>query len=259
MASFGLDMFLVPNGFIAGGMTGISALASQLTGLHTGMFLFMLNFPWVIMMFQQSNRNMAIRAAAGITVFSFCSLLLHPLPPLIEGGAAAAAVGGIFLGFGLGVGIKYGAVLDILIPASKIPSPVMAILNRLPLSNAGIVVHIVVLSAAGLLIGLEQAMYSAVACLMAIETARLTTSSIPLKRQVIIQSHYPQEIKDSILQLLGRNDISSHPSGKADRQPDNLQDPLCYHIHLMEISRLKSLVRRIDPNASISVSPIRHK
>lgn len=246
IASFGLDMFLVPNGFIAGGVTGISALASQVTGLHTGMFLFMLNLPIVIFMFRQSNRELAIRAATGLAVFSICSLLLHPLPPLIEGGAAAAGLGGIFLGLGLGIGIKHGAVLDMLVHMPKIPPPVMAVINTLRLSNAGIVIHVLILSLAGILLGLEQAMYSAIACLMALEAVRLTTSGYSLTRTVTIQSSHPQEIRNRMEELLGRRSLP---------QPG----PLLYQIHMMELARLKALVRRIDPEASISVSTSKRK
>lgn len=256
IASFGLDMFLVPNGFIAGGMTGISALASQITGLKTGLFLFLLNLPLVIFMFRESNRNVAIRAAAGLTVFSFCSLLLHPLPPLLEGGAAAAGLGGIFLGLGIGIGIKHGAVMDMLVHMPKLPPPLVAIINNLRLSNAGIVINVLILSMAGLLMGLEQAMYSAIACLMALEAARLATSGYTLKRDVIIQSSHTQEIRKSIAELLGRESMSFPVSKEANSSSD---DQLLYQIHLMETARVKSLVRRIDPEASISVSPIRRK
>ena len=57
IAAFGLDLFLVPSGIIAGGVTGISALASHLTGLHTGMFLFALNLPLLLLAYRRSNRE----------------------------------------------------------------------------------------------------------------------------------------------------------------------------------------------------------
>lgn len=259
IASFGLDMFLVPNGFIAGGVTGISALASQVTGLQTGMFLFMLNLPIVIFMFRQSNRELAIRAATGLAVFSICSLLLHPLPPLIEGGAAAAGLGGIFLGLGLGIGIKHGAVLDMLVHMPKIPPPIMAVINTLRLSNAGIVINVLILSLAGLFLGLEQAMYSAIACLMALEAVRLTTSGYSLKRTVIIQSSHHQEIRNCMEQLLGRSSLPLDPAEGANIEPNAEPGSLLYQIHMMELARMKALVRRVDPEASISVSTCKRK
>ncbi|UNK19938.1 YitT family protein [Paenibacillus sp. N3/727] len=259
IASFGLDMFLVPNGFIAGGLTGISALAYQVTGLQTGMFLFLFNLPLVIFLFLQANRDLALRAAAGLTVFSICSLLLHPLPPLIEGGAAAAGLGGIFLGLGIGIGIKHGAVLDMLLHMPKIPPPIMAIINSMRLSGAGIVINVLILSLAGLLLGLEQAMYSAIACLMALEAARLTTSGYSLKREVTIHSSHTQEIRNCMEMLLGRKPLPLHMTEGVDIHPDQQHDQLLYQIHLMELTRLKSLVRTIDPEASISVSPYRRK
>lgn len=246
IASFGLDMFLVPNGFIAGGVTGISALASQITGLHTGMFLFMLNMPLVIFMFRQPNRHPAMRAAAALTVFSFCSLLLHPLPPLIEGGAAAAALGGIFLGLGIGICIQHGAVLDMLVHFTKLPPSVMVIINKFNLSHSRIVINVVILSIAGLLLGLEQAMYSAVACLLALEAAHLATTGFSLKREVIIRSFHSQDIENQIFKQLARTKVQQ-------------SEHLLYHIHLLELIRLKTIVKIIDPDASIVISPISRK
>lgn len=258
IASFGLDMFLVPNGFIAGGITGISALAYQVTGLQTGMFLFVLNLPLVVILFLQAYRQLALRAATGLTVFSVCSLLLHPLPPLVEGGAAAG-LGGFFLGLGIGISIKHGAVLDML-HMPKIPSPIMAIINSLRLSSAGIVINVLILSLAGMLLGLEQAMYSAIACLMALEAARLTTFGYTLRREVTIHSSYNQEIQNRLELLLGRKPLPLHMSEDPNIHPkQQLNQLLLYQIHLMELPRLKSLVRIIDPEASISVSPFRRK
>lgn len=260
IAAFGLDMFLVPNGFIAGGITGISALAFQVTGLATGKFLFMLNLPLIIILFQQADRELAVRATTGLAVFSTCSLLLHPLPPLVEGGAIAAGLGGFFLGLGIGIAIKHGAILDILLHMPKIHSPLRAIISKLRLSNAGIIINLFVLSLAGMLLGLEQAMYSAIACLMALEAARLTASGYSLKREIVIHSFHTREIQNSLEQMLGRKSLSLHilndPATLAKQQPDQL---LVYHIHVMETIRLKSIVRNIDPSASIFVSPLRQK
>ena len=48
MVSVGLEIFLVPNHIIDGGITGISIMLSHLTGIKLGMFLFLFNLPFFI-------------------------------------------------------------------------------------------------------------------------------------------------------------------------------------------------------------------
>ena len=93
IAAFGLDLFLVPSGIIAGGVTGISALASHLTGLHTGMFLFALNLPLLLLAYRRSNREKPSSQPSGCLRFPYarsCSFRF-PLSSTARSGAQASA------------------------------------------------------------------------------------------------------------------------------------------------------------------------
>ena len=113
IAAFGLDLFLVPSGIIAGGVTGISALASHLTGLHTGMFLFALNLPLLLLAYRRSNREKAVIATVGRLLFPYARSCFSG-SALIDSNIGSAGIGGIILGLGIGLGLRYGVVLDTL-------------------------------------------------------------------------------------------------------------------------------------------------
>lgn len=253
IAAFGLDLFLVPSGIIAGGVTGISALASHLTGLHTGMFLFALNLPLLLLVYRRSNREKAVIATVGLLIFSVCSILFFPVPALIDSKIGSAGIGGIILGLGIGLGLRYGVVLDTL-QMPKMPQQISHLLTRLKLPYVHIMVNTFVLSLAGLLLGWERAMYSAIACLMALETGRITTSSLPLKREVRIRSVSEAEIRHSMKSIMG------YDSQAADTKDDAMHDgdtigstQLVYRVHILEMPRFKSIVRSLDPNAEITI------
>lgn len=253
IAAFGLDLFLVPSGIIAGGVTGISALASHLTGLHTGMFLFALNLPLLLLAYRGADRERAVIATVGLLTFSVCSILFFPVPALIDSKIGSAGIGGIFLGLGIGLGLRYGVVLDTLqIP--KIPQQIAHLLTRLKLPYIHIIVNTCVLTLAGLLLGWERAMYSAIACLMALETGRITTSSLSLKREVRIRSVSTAEIRQSIKTIMGYESQTANAKDDSTHDGDTIgSTQLVYRVHILEMPRFKSIVRNLDPNAEITI------
>ena len=251
IAAFGLDLFLVPSGIIAGGVTGISALASHLTGLHTGMFLFALNLPLLLLAYRRSNREKAVIATVGLLTFSVCSILFFPIPALIDSKIGSAAIGGIFLG--LGIGLRYGVVLDTL-QMPKIPQQLSQLLTRLKLPYVHIMINLLVLTLAGLLLGWERAMYSAIACLMALETGRVTTSSLPLKREVRIRSISEAEIRRTMKAIMGYDPQTAHAKDEAVNHGNDAHSTLLvYRVHILEMPRFKSIVFSLDPNAEITI------
>ncbi|RAR38414.1 YitT family protein [Paenibacillus sp. MDMC362] len=253
IAAFGLDLFLVPSGIIAGGVTGISALASHLTGLHTGMFLFALNLPLLLLVYRRSNREIAVIATVGLLTFSVCSILFFPVPALIDSKIGSAGIGGIFLGLGIGLGLRYGVVLDTL-QMPKFPQQISHLLTRFKLPYVHIMVNTFVLSLAGLLLGWERAMYSAIACLMALETGRITTSSLPLKREVRIRSVSEAEIRHSMKSIMGYDTQAADTKDDAMYDGDTIgSTQLVYRVHILEMPRFKSIVRSLDPNAEITI------
>lgn len=255
IAAFGLDLFLVPSGIIAGGVSGISALAAHLTGLHTGMFLFALNLPLLLLVYRQPDRERALIATAGLLTFSICSILFFPIPSLVDSKIGSAGIGGIFLGLGIGIGLRYGVVLDTL-QMPKLPQQLSYLLAHLKLPYIQILANLLVLTLAGMLLGWERAMYSAVACLLALETGRLTTSRLPLKREIRIRCTSSAEIAQGIKAMMGYDPRTSvlGEDVEENRLPVPRQaEELVYWVHVLEMPRFKSIVWGLDPRAEITI------
>lgn len=254
IAAFGLDLFLVPSGIITGGVTGISALASHLTGLHTGMFVFALNLPLLLLAYRGSVKPKVVIAAVGLLSFSICSILFFPVPALLDSKIGNAGIGGIFLGFGIGLGLRYGVILDTL-QMPETPHFLSERLRRWNLPYNHILINLLILTSSGFLLDWELAMYSAIACLAALETGRIITSSHPLRRMVQISTMNELDIRHSLKAIMG---YESQPaeSGQDTMSTDDSSGSklLVYQIHVLEIPRLKSIVRNLDPNAEITIS-----
>ena len=78
-AGFGLKGFLLPNGFVDGGATGISLLLSRVTGMPLALLLILVNSPFILMGFSQIGRNFGIKTAVAIVALAI-TVAVVPYP-----------------------------------------------------------------------------------------------------------------------------------------------------------------------------------
>ncbi|HZG72334.1 MAG TPA: YitT family protein, partial [Chondromyces sp.] len=112
MMAVGLEIFLIPNSIMDGGIVGISIILSHVTGIKLGLFLFLLNVPFFFIGYKQIGKTFAISTIFSITILSITTGFLHPVPALTEDILLATVFGGIVLGTGVGLVIRYGGSLD---------------------------------------------------------------------------------------------------------------------------------------------------
>ena len=112
MVGVALEIFLVPNQIIDGGITGLSIMSSHLSGVPSGVFLTLLNLPFLILGYRTIGKTFALSTLLGVIVLSISTTLLHPVSAFTEETFLAAVFGGIFLGAGTGIVIRSGGSLD---------------------------------------------------------------------------------------------------------------------------------------------------
>ena len=110
-AAFGFKGFLLTNHFIDGGVTGISLLVSAVTGWPFALLIFIINIPFMALAYQVNGRQFAIKTALAISGLSLC-LATVPFPDVTDDNLLVAVFGGIFLGTGIGLSVRGGAVID---------------------------------------------------------------------------------------------------------------------------------------------------
>lgn len=200
LMAVGLEIFLVPNSVIDGGIVGIAIILSHLFQIKLGLLLFLLNLPFFFVGYKQIGKTFAISTIYGVSIMSVATFLLHPISPLTDDPLLAAVFGGIVLGIGVGMVIRNGGSLD--------GTEVLAILmhNRLPLSVGQIVMffNIFILGSAGFVFGWDRAMYSLIAYFIAFKMMDLTIEGFDETKSVWIFSDRFEEIGDALLHHLGR-------------------------------------------------------
>ncbi|MCW8981571.1 MAG: YitT family protein, partial [Altibacter sp.] len=110
-ASFGLKGFLLPNQFIDGGVTGISLILTEITGYSLSAFLVIVNAPFIILGFSTIGRQFAVRSLFAIAILAI-SVHFIEAPTVTDDKLLIAVFGGFFLGAGIGLAIRGGAVID---------------------------------------------------------------------------------------------------------------------------------------------------
>ena len=106
-AAFGLEGFLIPNGLIDGGVTGISLLTSRATGISLPILLVLINLPFVLMGWRQISSMFAIKSIISIAVLAIVIATVH-FPVVTNDKLLVGVFGGFFLGAGIGLTIRGG-------------------------------------------------------------------------------------------------------------------------------------------------------
>ncbi|MBA4544408.1 YitT family protein [Thermoactinomyces sp. CICC 10521] len=249
LVAVGLEIFLVPNQVIDGGITGISIILSHFTGLSLGVFLFVLNMPFFFLGYKQIGKTFAISTLFGVVVMSIGTALLHSVKPLTDDPLLAAVFGGIIIGIGIGLVIRYGGSLD--------GTEILAVMfnKKLPFSVGQTVMffNIFILGSAGFVFGWDRAMYSLIAYFIAFKMIDTTIEGFDETKSVWIISEKWEKLGQCILNRLGRG--VTYMSGEGAYTGDDKKVIFCVVTRLEE-AKLKAIVDDIDPEAFLAIGNI---
>ncbi|WP_397340210.1 YitT family protein [Paenibacillus qinlingensis] len=249
LMSVGLEIFLVPNRIIDGGITGISIILSYLTQVPIGVFLLLLNIPFLFVGYKLIGKTFALSTLFAILVMSIGTALLHPVKELTNDPLLAAVFGGIILGIGVGMVIRFGGSLD--------GTEIVAILvsKKIPFSVGEIVMffNLFILGSAGFVYTWDRAMYSLIAYFIAYKMIDVTIEGFDESKSVWIISDSFREIGEAILDRLGRG--VTYLEGEGGFSGDNKKVIFCV-ITRLEEAKLKSIVDGLDPKAFLAIGNI---
>jgi uncharacterized membrane-anchored protein YitT (DUF2179 family) len=245
-AAFGLKGFLLPSHFIDGGVTGISMLLSTTFGWPLSVLIIVINLPFLALGFRQIGRVFALRGMLAIAGLGLCLAFLK-FPSVTPDKLLTAVFGGFFLGAGIGLAIRGGAVLDGTEIAALLVSKASSVLR---VGDVILLLNIAIFLTAVLLIGVEPALYSILTYFAASRTIDFIIHGVEEYHAVLIVSDKSSEIKDALISCLHRGvTVYQGRGGMSGAERDILMSV----VTLLEIGRVKNTAREIDPNAFIIV------
>ncbi len=249
LAAAGLEFFLIPNNIIDGGVVGISIISSYLTKIPLGVFTFVLNLPFLFWGYKQIGKTFVVSSLFAVTSLSFWVSVFHPIPGLTKDVLLATIFGGIILGVGVGLIIRYGGSLD----GTEI---VAIVLNKQTVFSVGQIVmffNVFILSSAGLVFGWDKAMYSLIAYFIAFKVIDITIEGLDEAKAAIIVSDKSDEIAEAITARLGRGiTFLSGKGGYTGKEKTILYSV----VTRLEVAKLKSIINDFDESAFVTVTDV---
>ena len=243
-AGLGLKGFLLPSGFIDGGVTGVSLLLARLSGFPLALWLPLINVPFVAVGYRHLGAAFALRSSIAIIILSLVVGFLD-FPSVTRDLVLTAIFGGFFLGAGIGLAMRGGAVLDGTEIAALLISKASA-LFRVGDVILGFNVCLFVVAMA--VLGVEAALYSIVTYLAAARTVDFVVHGIEEYTAMTIISSDSAAIREAITGVLGRGVTVYKGFGGLTTTE---QEILYCVVTRLEIGKVKSIARGIDPNAFI--------
>jgi uncharacterized membrane-anchored protein YitT (DUF2179 family) len=248
-AAFGLKGFLLSSRFIDGGVTGVSMLLSNVLGFPLAVLIPIINLPFVAVAYRQMGWKFALKSALAIAAFSLC-LAFVKYPDVTPDKLLTAVFGGFFIGAGIGLAIRGGAVLDGTEIAALLVSKSSHLLK---VGDVILLFNILIFAAAAFFLGIEPALYSILTYFAASRTVDFLIHGIEEYTAIIIISDQSVEIRQAIIRFLNRGvTVYQGRGGLSDAE----QDILFCVVTRLEIGKVKTVVNEIDKGAFIVVHPL---
>ena len=250
IASIGLELFLIPNQVIDGGVVGLSIMGHfMMDGVPFGVFLVILNLPFLYIGYKHIGKNFAVSTVVAVIMLSFCSEYAATFPKVTNDPFLAAIFGGIVDGIGVGIIMRAGGSLD--------GTEIVAIIadKHSPFSVGEVVmfINLFILSGAGLLFGWDKAMYSLVAYFVIAKMIDVVTKGFDETYAVMIVTKDPIEVTDELNRQLGRGVTILHGQGGYTKLPKEI---LYCVVNRLEVTKVKDIVLSMDENAFVTINSV---
>lgn len=252
-AAFGFKGFLLTNHFIDGGATGISLLISALTEIPLYLLIIGINIPFIILGYTVMSKQFAIKTALAISGLALV-LATVSFPNVTNDNLLVAIFGGFFLGAGIGLSVRGGAVID----GTEVLAIYLSKKFGTTIGDIIIVINIIIFSTAAYLLSVEIALYSMITYLAASRTLDFIVEGIEEYIGVTIVSSHSEEIREMIITQMGRG-VTVYTGKRGYGKAGETRDvEIVYSvITRLEINKLNTELEKIDPNAFIVMNSVK--
>lgn len=248
LVAIGLEAFLIPNGFLDGGITGISILISSFLPIPMGFVLGILNIPFVILTWLKVGHMSAIRTAVGIAVLALATIVLHHMEPWTEEFVLALAYGGALLGVGVGLALRQGGALD----GMESLASILSKSTRYSVDQLILVFNIVIFIAASFVVGPQQALASAALFYLAVAPViKKVVDGDSYSRRARVATSKPSEVAEAL-----RTSVSGRILMEGSRVFENgefleASGDISFTIPRLQEASITDTILAIDPDAIV--------
>lgn len=248
LAAFAIEEFLIPSTILDGGINGISMILDKITPLSMSIFIIILNMPFLIIGFKQLGLGFFIRGIYGMILFSILLEVFHGLENVTETELLAVVFGGIILGSGVGLVLRFGGCLD----GTEIIALLISKKTSFSIGQIILGANIVIYTVAGILFGWDRAMYSLLTYFITFKVIDIVEQGLEQAKAITVITDNGAYVAEEIYKRLGRTCTMLDGKGLVSGSKDVLY---CV-ITRMEISEIKKIVHSSDDSAFVTVTDV---
>ena len=240
-----LEMFLLPNKIIDGGVIGISMMMSYLTGGNLGLFILGINLPFVLFAYKTLGKKFVINTMFAISMLAIATNIVTKWGHITEDLLLVTIFGGILLGLGVGLILRNNASLD----GTEMVS--IDLSKRLKIVSVGellMCTNLFIYVGAGFLFGWDRAFYSILTYYVASKMIDAVLEGLDKAKSVRIVSDFSKDIGDAIMKELDVSVTYMKTLGGYSKKEKILT--YCV-VNKFDIPKLKEVVHGLDPSAFI--------
>lgn len=254
LASIGLKAFLLPNGFLDGGVTGIGILLSKIYGIRLAYLLPIISVPFFILAWFTVSKRIWIKSVIAVLLLALV-IYVENFQPITEDKLIISIFGGIFLGAGIGLAIKNGAVLD----GSEIFG--LYINERFGISIGKVILlfNIILFSITAFLISVEVALYSILTYIITGKVIDFMIQGFEDYVGLMIVSKQSTELQQSLIEGIGQGmTIYGGSKGYGSRGKTENIEVIHTVLNRIDTKRAYNIIDSIDEDAFIIEFDVNH-
>ena len=249
IAAFALEEFLVPFTILDGGVVGISMIISQLSGVPLGVLTIALNIPFMIVGFRRLGMRFLIKAIYAMVIFSAFLGVFEDMKAVTEQEILVVVFGGVLLGIGVGLILRYGGCLD----GTEIVAMLLSHHMEFSVGQIVLFFNIIIYSVAGFLFGPDRALYSLLTYFITSKIIDIVENGMEQGKSVMIITDHGKDIADAIYTQLGRTCTQMEGKGMVSNGKKTV---LYCVITRVEVPAIKKIINDADVSAFMTISDV---
>jgi uncharacterized membrane-anchored protein YitT (DUF2179 family) len=251
LAAFSIEVFLIPNKLIDGGIIGVSMIFGNIFGYKLiPLFLILLNIPFLYFALRYIGRTFVLKMFIAICVFAVSMVMVANFLPSVKffGDALEVVViGGAILGIGIGLVIRVGGCLD----GTEILAIILSEKKGFTVGQVVLLCNVVIFSAAGIVFqDWHPPILSLITYMVAVKVMDTVIVGLDETKSVIIISRESKKLTEEIIHKLGLGLTIMYGRGGFS----GVDQEILYVIaERLQLAELKALTYSIDANAFIAI------
>ena len=244
-AAIALENFLLPNTVLDGGINGISIIISKLFNLPLSVLVVVLNIPFMYIGYKHLGKAFLYRTIYAIVAFSLFLEVFHKFDAFTEEILLATVFGGMLLGVGVGMIIRFGGCID------GTESLAMVISKKTNFSVGQIVLcfNLIIYTVAGFIFGFDRAMYSLLTYVITFKVIDAVSEGLEQAKAALIVTAKGTKLSKEIYEKLGRTTTTIRGKGLISGEKEVLYCVLTR----IEIFELRHIVDKMDESAFVTI------